>query len=92
MTILYRKHYRLIDLSDKDSAKKVFPTIAYEYGKAATLTEVAKEISGNSGVSEGETISVLKAFRPFGQYRRIGLFLSRCQKQGNGKSGGFYRQ
>ena len=39
MTILYRKHYRLIDLSDKDSAKKVFPTITYEYGKAATLTE-----------------------------------------------------
>ena len=63
MTILYRKHYRLIDLSDKDSAKKVFPTITYEYGKAATLTEVAKEISGNSGVSEGETISVLKDFR-----------------------------
>ena len=27
------------------------------------MTEVAKEISGNSGVSEGETISVLKDFR-----------------------------
>ena len=63
MTILYRKHYRLTDLSDKNSAKKVFPTITYEYGQAATLTEVAKEISGNSGVSEGETISVLKDFR-----------------------------
>lgn len=45
MTILYRKHYRLTDLSDKNSAKKVFPTITYEYGQAATLTEVAKEIS-----------------------------------------------
>ena len=63
MTILYRKHYRLTDLSDKNSAKKAFPTITYEYGQAATLTEVAKEISGNSGVSEGETISVLKDFR-----------------------------
>ena len=60
MTILYRKHYRLTDLSDKNSA---FPTITYEYGQASTLTEVAKEISGNSGVSEGETISVLKDFR-----------------------------
>ena len=63
MTILYRKHYRLTDLSDKNSAKKAFLTITYEYGQAATLTEVAKEISGNSGVSEGETISVLKDFR-----------------------------
>ena len=27
MTILYRKHYRLTDLSDKNSAKKAFPTI-----------------------------------------------------------------
>lgn len=31
--------------------------------KAATLTEVAKTISENSGVSEGETISVLKDYR-----------------------------
>ena len=39
MTILYRKHYRLTDLSDKNSAKKVFLTITYEYGQAAMLTE-----------------------------------------------------
>lgn len=63
MTILFRKYQRLSNLMDKDSAKKVFPVITYEYGKAATLDEVAKEISGNSGVSEGETISVLKDYR-----------------------------
>ena len=99
MTILYRKHYRLTDLSDKNSAKKAFPTITYEYGQAATLTEVAKEISGNSGVSEGETISVLKDFRTLlrklllsGRSVNIGIFLPLCQKQRYGKSGRFYSQ
>ncbi|MBU8996475.1 MULTISPECIES: hypothetical protein [Bacteroides] len=36
---MYRKHYRLTDLSDKNSAKKVFLTITYKYGQAAMLTE-----------------------------------------------------
>ena len=40
-----------------------YPIISYKYDTAATLKEVAQEISGNSGVSEGETISVLKDFR-----------------------------
>ena len=43
--------------------KKVYPVISYQYDTSATLTEIAKEISSNSGVSEGETISVLKDFR-----------------------------
>lgn len=63
MAILFRKHARLSDLMDKTSPKKVYPVITYEYTNAATLSEVAKEISSNSGVSEGETISVLKDFR-----------------------------
>lgn len=61
--ILFRKVMRLTDPTDKSSAKKVYPQITYRYSKAATLGECAKEISGNSGVSEGETISVLKDFR-----------------------------
>lgn len=63
MTILFRKVQRLTDPTDASSAKRVYPQITYKYGKAATLGECAKEISGNSGVSEGETISVLKDFR-----------------------------
>ena len=85
MTILYRKHYRLTDLSDKNSAKKAFPTITYEYGQAATLTEVATERLPH--ITE-KTI----AFRPLGQYRRTGIFLPLCQKQRYGKSGRFYSQ
>lgn len=61
--ILFRKVKRLTDPKDKDSAKKVYPQITYKYNNAATLGECAKEISGSSGVSEGETISVLKDFR-----------------------------
>ncbi|WP_455591746.1 HU family DNA-binding protein [Bacteroides sp.] len=61
--ILFRKVMRLTDPTDQSSAKKVYPQITYRYSKAATLGECAKEISGNSGVSEGETISVLKDFR-----------------------------
>lgn len=60
---MYRKHYRLTDLSDKNSAKKVFLTITYKYGQGSHVDgRVAKEISGNSGVGEGERISVLKDF------------------------------
>ena len=43
--------------------KKVYPVISYQYDTSATLDEFAKEISSTSGVSEGETISVLKDFR-----------------------------
>lgn len=63
MTILYRKHARPVDLTDKNSAKKVFPTITYKYTTSANLKEVAKEISLTSGVTEGNAYSVLKDFR-----------------------------
>lgn len=63
MTILYRKHARPIDLGDKNSAKKVFPIITYQYTTPANLKEVAKEISQTSGVTEGNAYSVLKDFR-----------------------------
>lgn len=63
MAILFRKHARLSNLMDENSPKKVYPVITYEYGNSADLNEVAKEISSNAGVSEGETISVLKDFR-----------------------------
>ncbi len=42
---------------------EVYPVISYQYDTSATLDEFAKEISSTSGVSEGETISVLKDFR-----------------------------
>ena len=48
---------------DKDSAKKVYPYITYEYTNAVTLNEIAKEISNASGVSEGNAYSILKDFR-----------------------------
>lgn len=63
MAILYRKHFRSTDLTDKASAKKVFPTITYKYGTSANLKEVAREISQTSGVTEGNAYSVLKDFR-----------------------------
>lgn len=63
MSILFRKIVRRVNLVDKDSAKRVYPVVTYKYGTPATLDDVAKEISGSSGVSEGETISVLKDFR-----------------------------
>ena len=47
----------------KEAGKKVYPVISYQYDTSATLDEFAKEISSTSGVSEGETISVLKDFR-----------------------------
>lgn len=61
--ILFKKVLRLSDPTDQDSVKRVYPIVTYKYSQAATLGECAKEISGNSGVSEGETISVLKDFR-----------------------------
>lgn len=63
MAIRFRRVTRLSDPTDKSSAKKTYPVISYKYDTPATLKEVAKEISGNAGVSEGETISVLKDFR-----------------------------
>ena len=41
----------------------MYPVISYQYDTSATLDEFAKDISSTSGVSEGETISVLKDFR-----------------------------
>ncbi|WP_455585190.1 HU family DNA-binding protein [Bacteroides sp.] len=63
MAIRFKRVSRLSDPTDKDSVKRTYPIISYKYDTSATLKEVAKEISGNSGVSEGETYSVLKDFR-----------------------------
>lgn len=65
MTVLFRKHTRLSNLADKNSAKKVYPTITYKYSNSAKLKEVAREISAMSGVSEGNSYSVLKDFRTY---------------------------
>ena len=51
------------DPTNKDSVKKIYAQIIYKYDTPATLKEVAKEISSNSGVSEGGTFNVLKDFR-----------------------------
>lgn len=63
MPILFDKYFRLSDLMDKNSAKKVFPVIVYKYSTPLTLSEAAKEICVNSGVSEGNAYSILKDFR-----------------------------
>jgi len=63
MAILFRKITRPVDLTDKESAKKTYPQITYQYSNASTLDEIAQEIGQSSGVSEGEAISVLKDFR-----------------------------
>lgn len=65
MAVLFKKHARLTNLADKNSAKKVYPTIIYEYSDSAKLKEIAKEISAMSGVSEGNSYSVLKDFRTY---------------------------
>lgn len=65
MAVLFRKHARLSNLADKNSAKKVYPTITYKYSNSAKLKEVAREISAMSGVSEGNSYSVLKDFRTY---------------------------
>lgn len=63
MAIRFRRVQRLCDPTNKDLGKKVYPSISYQYDTSATLEEFAKEISFASGVSEGETYSVLKDFR-----------------------------
>lgn len=63
MAILFRKITRPTDLTDKNSAKKTYPQITYQYSTPSTLDEIAREIGQTSGVSEGESISVLKDFR-----------------------------
>ena len=63
MAIRFKRILRFSDPTDKSSVKRTYPIISYKYDTSATLKEVAQEISGNSGVSEGETISVLKDFR-----------------------------
>ena len=65
MAVLFRKHYRLSNLADKNSAKKVYPTITYKYSNPAKLKEVAQAISAMSGVSEGNSYSVLEDFRTY---------------------------
>ena len=65
MAVLFQKHARLTNPADKNSAKKVYPTIIYKYSDSAKLKEVAKEISAMSGVSEGNSYSVLKDFRTY---------------------------
>ena len=65
MAVLFRKHERLSNLADQNSAKKVYPTIIYKYSNPAKLKEVAQEISTMSGVSEGNSYSVLKDFRTY---------------------------
>lgn len=65
MAVLFQKHARLTNLADKNSAKKVYPTIIYKYSDSAKLKEIAKEISAMSGVSEGNSYSVLKDFRTY---------------------------
>ena len=99
MAIRFRRVSRLCDPTNKKLGKKVYPVISYQYDTSATLTEIAKEISSNSGVSEGETISVLKDFRTllrnitggaFSKYRRTGLLFLVCPKQRDRESGRFY--
>lgn len=63
MAIRFRRVQRLCDPTNREAGKKVYPSISYQYDTSATLDEFAKEISSASGVSEGETISVLKDFR-----------------------------
>ena len=102
MAIRFRRVSRLCDPTNKEAGKKVYPVISYQYDTSATLDEFAKEIASASGVSEGETISVLKDFRTllrktllgwsFGEYRRSGIFLPFCSKQRDGEGGRFYNR
>ncbi len=89
-------------LQIKKQERKVYPVISYQYDTSATLDEFAKEIASASGVSEGETISVLKDFRTllrktllvwsFGEYRRSGIFFTFLLKQRDGEGGRFYNR
>lgn len=63
MAILFKKITRPTDLTDKDSAKKTYPQITYQYSAPCTLNEIAQEIARTSGSSEGASFSILKDFR-----------------------------
>lgn len=63
MAIRFRRVWRLFELGKPGAGKKIFAQLVYKYDNPATLKEVAKEISSQAGVSEGEAISVLKDFR-----------------------------
>ena len=99
MAIRFKRVQRLCDPTNKEAGKKVYPVISYQYDTSATLDEFAKEISSTSGVSEGETISVLKDFRTLLRktllsgrsvnIKGLGYFFL-SSKQRNGKGGKFY--
>ena len=46
MAIRFKRILRLSDPTDKSSVKRTYPIISYKYDTAATLKEVAQEISG----------------------------------------------
>lgn len=102
MAIRFKRVTRLSDPTNKDSVKKTYPSISYKYDTPATLKEVAKEISGSSGVSEGETISVLKDFRTLLRkhllsgrsvnIEGIGYFFLAAQSKGTEKPEDFTQQ
>ena len=58
MAIRFRRVSRLCDPTNKELGKKVYPVISYQYDTSATLKEIAKEISSNSGVSELSLIHI----------------------------------
>ena len=62
MAIRFRRVQRMADPRTPD-VKKFYPVISYKYDTPVTLREVAVELSVNSGISEGATLSVLKDFR-----------------------------
>ena len=62
MAIRFRRVQRMADPRTPD-VKKFYPVISYKYDTPVTLREVALELSVNSGISEGATLSVLKDFR-----------------------------
>lgn len=63
MAIRFKRIFRLCDPTNKELGMKVYPIISYQYDTSATLSEIAKVISVQSGVSEGASISVIKDFR-----------------------------
>ena len=95
MAILFKKITRPVDLTDKDSAKKTYPQITYQYSTPSTLEEIAQELGQTSGVSEGEAFSVLKDFRTLLKKKLIdgrtvnisglGYFFLAAQSKGYGR-------
>lgn len=63
MAIRFKRIFRFCDPTNKELGMKVYPIISYQYDTSATLNEIAKVISVQSGVSEGASISVIKDFR-----------------------------